>query len=326
MTSTTTRLTGPKDVITAIPTLLGFQPDEDVVVIFINHENRVMLTTRVDFDPRDNGEWVVDIVERIQQMEPDASCLSVVATEGPLPDEEDRPWVDRIMAAGMIVRDDLWMNTATKTAGSFLCEAQDCCPFEYGEALVIPEKGIPMPSRDEIVEAVQFTGPDLLESEMALPGPDFWTVCDDVLLLTTGERPEDIPHFERAAVYLARTAVAGIVERDSVLVHFAVNVPSSQRWAPAIIEALARRSREPHFLTLLATFAYIGGEGAMAWALLDRADSIVKLSLSTLIERAMRGATPPSVMRDGLGDGFAATEEAMTRIAAPVPGPQVTDA
>ena len=325
MTSTI-KVTAPRDLIAAIPTLLGFHPREDVVLVFVRPTNGVMLTTRVDLDPRDNGEWVVDIVKRIQQMEPDAACLSIVATEGPLPDEEDRPWVDRIMAAGMTVRDDLWMNTATKTAGSFWCEAQDCCPFEYGEALVIPEKGIPMPSRDEIVEAVQFTGPDLLESEMALPGPDFWTVCDDVLLLTTGERPEDIPHFERAAVYLARAAVAGIVERDSVLAHFAVNVPSSQRWAPAIIEALARRSREPHFLTLLATFAYIGGEGAMAWALLDRADSIVKLSLSTLIERAMRGAVPPSVMREGLGDGFAATEEAMTRIAAPVPGPQVTDA
>lgn len=324
MTSTI-KVTAPRDLIAAIPTMLGFHPEDDVVLVFVKPDNRVMLTTRVDLDPRDNGEWVVDIVKRIQQMEPDASCLSVVATEGPLPDEEDRPWVDRIMAAGMTVRDDLWMNTATKTAGSFWCDSDGCCPFEYGEALVIPEKGIPMPSRDEIVEAVQFTGPDLLESEMALPGPDFWTVCDDVLLLTTGERPEDIPHFERAAVYLARTAVAGIVERDSVLVHFAVNVPSSQRWAPAIIEALARRSREPHFLTLLATFAYIGGEGAMAWALLDRADSIVKLSLSTLIERAMRGAVPPSVLREGLGGGYANVEEAMTD-AAPVSEPQVTDA
>lgn len=324
MTSTI-KVTAPRDLIAAIPTMLGFHPEDDVVLVFVKPDNRVMLTTRVDLDPRDNGEWVVDIVKRIQQMEPDASCLSVVATEGPLPDEEDRPWVDRIMAAGMTVRDDLWMNTATKTAGSFWCDSDGCCPFEYGEALVIPEKGIPMPSRDEVVEAVQFTGPDLLESEMALPGPDFWTVCDDVLLLTTGERPEDIPHFERAAVYLARTAVAGIVERDSVLVHFAVNVPSSQRWAPAIIEALARRSREPHFLTLLATFAYIGGEGAMAWALLDRADSIVKLSLSTLIERAMRGAVPPSVLREGLGGGYANVEEAMTD-AAPVSEPQVTDA
>ena len=111
--SGTLRVSGPAQLIETIPYLLGFAPNESVVIIGLA-ENRVSVVGRVDLV---DGEDAADVVVRQVLGHSDAAVM-VVYTELPVPQ-----WISQPGAAlreALLVSGGRWY--------SLLCTNPDCCP------------------------------------------------------------------------------------------------------------------------------------------------------------------------------------------------------
>lgn len=303
MTSTITRIAGPRDVIAILPSLCGFTPEESAIALFLGHDNRVILCARVDLAGADATDWT-GIARQVDSGDSNPSVIAIMVSEHPastLP----RAWMGAL-AQEVTVRDELWHNPATGQTASYFCEEPSCCPFEASMAdPILVGTSLPLPSRNALRDGVRFVGPDLLDGRSGDDSPDFWTITETVNDLTRSERPADIPGFYELMVTLA-LACRTILGRDTVIGSAAAN-PGHIGYP--VIEAIARQSNDPHLLCVLAAIAYMEGNGGLANVLLDRADAIEKLSFSGLLEQFFGAGLPPKVLRDTFTASLVKTQE-----------------
>jgi hypothetical protein len=143
------RISGPADLIAAVPYLLGFAPAESAVLIGLSGQ-QIAVTARVDLA---DGPAATHETLRLLQTRTDAT-LVIAYTEQPAP-----AWLSELPGAvldTLLVSDGRWR--------SLLCPDRFCCPPE-GQPLpsgtsVLAASAVslglaPLPSRDELAAALR---------------------------------------------------------------------------------------------------------------------------------------------------------------------------
>lgn len=113
------RITGPADLIEAVPYLLGFAPSESTVLVGITG-NQVVVAARVDLDAGESG--VADVLRQLLAQTDRA--VMIVYTEQPTPQWVRQP--THLLSEALLVTGGRWY--------SMLCTDPSCCPPD-GRAL-----------------------------------------------------------------------------------------------------------------------------------------------------------------------------------------------
>ncbi len=117
------RLRGPTDLLVAVPYLLGFVPEQSLVVVALDDSNEVALVARVDLPDLDRAAGDIglagDIGQRIGAVAARAGGSTAVAVVYPA---ASRP---ETSAAGDCDDDDLWREFAAAVDTSFAAQSVD---------------------------------------------------------------------------------------------------------------------------------------------------------------------------------------------------------
>jgi hypothetical protein len=321
------RLSRPADMAAAIPHLIGFTPEESLIVISLRGpRKRIGLTMRWDLPPASLDD---DFAEQIaiRLVADKAEFGLVVCCTAEPSDGSDHPrgaLIDAIesrlhvrgipLRDALLIRDGRWL--------SYLCTDDRCCPpdgapipeaTDVAAAHAMVGRSV-LPSRkalEDRVRPVGFVARRALEQTMDRVGTEFANKVDAgnidalraemVALVTTLIKRFDDP---RAAIVsdeeAARVAV-GLLDihgRDLVM---ATMLEHDHDVVETLFIELARRTVPPDdapMCTVLAAAAYANGNGALANVALDRAQaSDPHYSLAGLLREALYQQVPPSLMR-----------------------------
>ena len=305
----------------AIPMLLGYHPEESLVVSCLRGP-AVDLTMRFDLDDLPSPEDFADeLADRIKVAKADVTIVAVFSDEtllsGALPHAAliDDMYADgrlRIVEAVFVSGRRWW---------SYLCPDPVCCPPDgrpldessevatsLSAAFALSGSGV-LADRDALVRSIGFD--DSLDApaidrrvrnaarravamDQTSRLEELRTVVD-----TLAERFAD-PRAEATDVEIA--ALAGLLHdvtaRDELLVQA---VPPRRREALLrVLRVAVRCVPPPHdapLCTALAWFSYADGDGTTANIALDRAlDSDPEYSLALLIEASLERQLPPATL------------------------------
>lgn len=325
------RLSGPGAAIAALPLLLGFPPEESLVLVGVHGpRSRLGMALRVDLMP-DHPKCLPraeDLEPLVQALARNAAeqCLAFVVTETPDRDEVV-PYADLVISLEEALLDagiDLKEAALVRSGRwhSYICADSSCCPPEGNP--------VPPPPTALAAEAA-YAGTVLREGRFALSV----LIAPDLDAVIATERALEHVHRELADAYSTGTAEAyrarieSVVERrvrrlaagpTGRLTHRAV-----ARMAVALLDRPFRDRIALHCLqetaaaaeslwidllgrlpapldaapaTLLALSSWARGDGAMANVALDRAlDSDPSYYLAQMVRTALDNAFPPSTVR-----------------------------
>lgn len=329
------RLSGPGSLIAAVPHLLGFPPEQSLVLVGLSGpRSRLGITMRADLPPdgADYAPSVAELEPLVEALRRDgaAECLAMVMTE--CPDGEGLgPYVDLVanldeaLFEGGVEVSDIVLVRAGRWR-SYLCPDPHCCPAE-GTA-------VPAPS-GELAAYAAYSGSVVRDSrsaliEMIAPDPESISateraldhVCRELAEASSKgaseayrERIEDF--IDRRVSGLAACAPRCLTHRDAARISVAlIDRPLRDRVAGHCLQETASAAeslwiellrRLPPPLdaapaTLLALSSWARGDGALANVALDRAlDSDPGYSLAQLVRTALDHALPPVTVREMLG-------------------------
>lgn len=311
------RLSGPGELVAALPVLCGFAPAESLVVVCLQGAGpRVGLTVRLDLPEPAQELLVVQEVGTRLRAAGMRRAYALVVTEDP--GEEPRPGLMAALQALrgvdlldlLLVRDERWR--------SYLCRVPSCCPVDGtpvpaaspGLTLVRAQAALEgraaLPSREALVAALappDDTVPYLLalrETELRLAAE----VLEDGrgrvrrrLLrsfragLRSGTADGDLRPAEADAELAL--ALTDVLLRDEVLTW---SVAEGEQLLTLLL-ALAARTPAPYdapVCACLAWVAYSRGDGASASIALDRAlETDPEHSLALLLRSAVDRQVPP---------------------------------
>ncbi|WP_409331555.1 DUF4192 domain-containing protein [Trujillonella humicola] len=332
------RVSDPGEVVAALPTLLGFVPDESVVLVALDGGGRVALTVRTDLPAGPRAVPAArDLAGRVVRAEP-ASVLLVVVSEAPddaaalpgapgvvVPGLPHRAVVHHVVLAlsgvdvpvcdVLLVRSGRWW--------SYDCP-QPCCA---------PGAGTPLPGGvSPVAVAAIAAGVVIAPDRAALgariapaPGPDAevlaaaagqvagpaagagpgWAAVTEALELCRPGTTAAVPDPQLAAVLWALT---DLELRDRAL-GFALgaDAPAAEvLWTECTRRAPSPLDAAP--AALLAVSAWLRGDGAMANLALERAlTSSPGYRLAVLLAGALDGCLPPAALRAVIADLVAET-------------------
>ncbi|MGI8626534.1 MAG: DUF4192 domain-containing protein [Geodermatophilaceae bacterium] len=328
------KLSGPGSLIAAVPHLLGFPPEESLVLVGLSGpRSRVGLTMRADL-PADGSAFTPTVEELeplIEALLRDGSseCLAMVISE--CPDQDGvAPYVDLVahldeaLVAAWLEASDIVLVRAGCWR-SYLCPDSHCCPVQ----------GTPVPpANGELAAYAAYSGSVVRDSRSALismiaadPAAVAGTeraldhVCremaDASAAGTSEAYRERIEHAINRRVRaltagtarplsnrdVARMSVALIDRplRDRVAAHCLQESASAAEslWIELLRRLPASLDAAP--ATLLALSSWARGDGAMANVALDRAlASDPGYSLAQLVRTALDHALPPGTVREML--------------------------
>jgi hypothetical protein len=320
------RLSTPAELICAIESMLGFDPRDSLVVLCLHGERRrVGLAMRFDLVPPVVAkDFARDIRRRIRLEQADGVFLAVFSPDRPtdarLPHGVlvdavlallDVPLVDAVLAS-----EDRWW--------SYLC-AKSCCgglagmPLDrkapgavaVAAAYAIAGQG-PLPDRAAVVRSVAL---ELDPAEVDRMRARIDDQQQQVAGRSRGDRRVAVvPLAERLAASVAdpRGSISpddlaefvalcdDVVVRDEVLVK-ADDPAARERLVPMLRVAAGRVPPpfDPPLCSMLAWFAYAGGDGVIANVAIDRALATdPSYSLALLIADALFNQVPPSVLKE----------------------------
>jgi hypothetical protein len=326
------RLSRPADMAAAIPHLVGFRPDESLVVVSLRGpRKRIGLTMRFDLPPRSLDAQLADeIAVRLAADKAEfalvACCTSEHPDDGPHPRTE---LIQRLqpklrerdvgLLDALLIRDGRWW--------SYLCDDPGCCPAEGAEIPAANDIAAahalmgraPLPTREALAEQIKpVTFVARRAMEQALDVAD--TAMVDHFVDHGYQRPVKAP------IDLLRSLITRFAdprnasmsnEEAASLIAGTKHVPTRDLMIAAalghdldVVQALfielSRRAFPPHdapTCTLLAASAYADGNGALANVALDRAiKSDPHYSLAELLREALHRQVPPSLMREAWKD------------------------
>lgn len=328
------RLSGPGSLIAAVPHLLGFPPEQSLVLIGLRGpRSRLGITMRADLPPDgpDNAPSVDELEPLAQALLRDGAseCLAMLMTECP-DDDGLAPYVDLVanldqalFGCGIEVSDIVLVRAGRWR--SYLCSDPYCCTAE----------GTPVPpASGELAAYAAYSGSVVRDSRAALISmiaPDLVAiaateraldhVCRELAEASgTGgseayrERVEDF--IDRRVEALAGGTARSLTHRDVARIAVAlIDRPLRDRVAGHCLRETASAAeslwidllrRLPPPLdaapaTLLALSSWARGDGALANVALDRAlDSDPGYSLAQLVRTALDHALPPGTVREML--------------------------
>lgn len=290
-TTDTVRVSGPEELLSIIPHLLGFQPENSVILVFMT-DDAVTLTMRMDDTIALSSER--DMRAAFQRgilHEPEA-VAAVVWSENPSAILRADIIGDVLADLGVHVQDVLTVKGGRWK--SALCTAPECCPPE-GKPLptdtiaaveMVAHGSAPAASRDAAV-------PDLTPRGEAGSNPP----KGDQAVLDAVERALEMTPEELAE------ALHSIRVRDAILWDLAQDGIDYGPWLDAL--AAATRASRPDSAapaaTTFALVAYLSGNGLSAGKALEVAiESDPDYSLSALLVTTISAGVPPKVLREAL--------------------------
>lgn len=285
-----TTLTSPHDLLSAIPFLVGYKPEDSIILISL-HEDSIHMAIRVDF-PREISESDVGILMKHLQRDNAQRVISVFYL--PKQASESHPVIQQISSAISQLPVALVESIAVKEGRwrSLICVDLECCPAD----------GNPMPDIDNsriAVEQIALGKPlpfknaaELVNSIAALP--------DDENLM---ELISNIPkiHYEESPIQQQREGAEAVIDfiadftaeglcRDKGLIALVLISLQDLQVRDFALGSVTNETLETYFnawrwlmrvapagyvapvANLLAAVAYERGDGALAHRALDRAE------------------------------------------------------
>lgn len=233
MASESIQLSSPQGVLSAVPRLIGFQPADSLVLLFLA-ERRLELTSRVDLSPAPSPVQVAELVRRV----PTATAVMVALYERDL--FGHRALVEQLLEQLPVPAVDV-LTVAEGRWSSYLC-AGSCCPRE----------GVPLRVDSDV------------EAELVLRGM--------TAVASRAERSAMVAHVGGPlSAELAELSwqVQDVQVRDRLL---AEGRPGLQDRLCAALRALPDHDpRTPRLAGTAAFLAYLNGDGALANMARERA-------------------------------------------------------
>jgi hypothetical protein len=295
----------------AIPMLLGYHPEESLVVSCLRGPT-VDLTMRFDLAALPPPEeFACELADRIEQAHADLTIVAVFTSERPvggdlpLADLVDERYGDerlRLVEAVLVSGRRWW---------SYLCADPACCPpdgraleessdvaMSLSAAFALNGCGV-LADRGALVNSIAFdpaisVGPLAITMARPQPRADIRELIDMLV-----ERFDD-PRADASDAEVASLArlLHDVAARDELLVQA---VPPRRRESILrMLRVAVRRVPPPDdapLCTALAWFAYADGDGTTANIALDRAlDSDPDYSLALLIAASLARQLPPEAL------------------------------
>lgn len=331
---TVVNVSGPGDLIAALPHMLRYVPGESIVLVCMQgRRKRTHLTLRYDLDlAAYPDELCADAVPRVEAVNPSAVLVVVFGEEPPtdgLPyrelaealgealDETDVPELDIVYTYG-----DRWW--------SYLCDDPRCCPPEGGEVDLGSQTGlllaaehayagaVVLPSRKALKQSISYAESERIEERSK--------AMEAAITDTLGLSPETarrlghrmaldlLERFVDPRTTLSDDEVAELVGiavhlwgRDEFLVHGAD--PEDRELLVRVMCDVVRRVPPPYdapVCGILGWLTYASGDGTVANIAVERAlASDPSYSLALLIRSGLDQQISPDLLQQamvGAGD------------------------
>jgi hypothetical protein len=286
-----TTLTSPHDLLSAIPFVVGFKPDDSIILISVKADS-VSMAMRIDFPPSLDNEQIALLISHLKRDRADA-VLAVFYL--PAISHEASLVIDSLSSAiesdGMQLRESLVVTN--NRWRSLLCSDQSCCPEEgsplpdiYQSRIAVEQvalgKPLPFENMDELVSSLS-------------PLPHDVELCEQIALIPTIDYEDDPRPLQREGAeavidFMADFQAEGLC-RDKKLIalvlvrlldlqvrDFALGSVTEEtmthyfnawRW----LMRIAPSGYVAPVATLFAAVAYERGDGALAQRALDRVES-----------------------------------------------------
>ena len=320
---TAIKLDGPAALISAVPHLVGFTPQESLVIVVMGGaRSRILLTVRADLPESEVnwGELLKPISHAIQTAGGDrlvALAYPSTAANQLTHSFDAKPLLGALIQAAnsakaqlmdfLVVEKDSWFSLGESgepdggfgtLSGAAVSSAQAALAFE-GRA--------PLSSRAELVQSFQ-----------ALPEGDVNLISADALAEISALEPDEVSEALLGEEALDRVRQERVLAslphahvRDRVISQVLTAASAHPQGGSSLLRDVSERLRQlqcvapPGFVapaaTLLGIFAWQAGEGAMATCALERAVADdPDYRLAHLIEAAVASAMPPWLGRDAL--------------------------
>lgn len=300
-------VSGPAQLVAAIPYLMGFEPTESVVGIFMR-DSRIVLTVRISATD--------DVAEGLQRaaMVSEATEVAIVIFDS-----------DRVVAVpdGVVVKDVISVTSGKWR--SLICPDASCCPADGNEiteeirdsvaAAFVADGVVPMADR-KVMEAMFVHAPDDEFADVIELAAD-----DAVVVLGTDAGPAALRRWREDSAddvcasllagtddrYVQARCVVGLQDirvRDVVLHRLAEfsDLRVVAQWLLGLATACPS-TYAPAVYTVCAAAYWQGGDGAKACEALEQALALDgDYSLAMLLYRAIQAGMPPAIWRQALRD------------------------
>lgn len=313
-----TTLTSPHDLLAAIPFLIGYHPEDSLVVVSIK-DNAVGMAMRIDY-PVDIPEGAYDLLASHLQRESATGALLVAYIPQERSDGESvlADASAALTRIGVVTEESLLIKSGRYR--SVLCQDQSCCP----------EEGNPIPEINGSRIAVEH-----VVAGRTMPFANLQALTDSISSLAVAEQAdwrELVAKFQMpqgsndllgllamqqdgatAVIDLAGEFAAGRIGQDLELIarvigrlsdiqvrDFALGIHDDesvetyfQMWRHLV--RIAPAGAIAPVASLCAALAYESGDGALAHRALDRALADVNgYSLALLLRRVFTAGWPPA--------------------------------
>lgn len=318
-------LSGPNDVVAAVPSLLGFIPRQSLVALWTTANGTLVCTVRLDLSTP-SGEMsrrLFDVAASI-----DTARLVLVAYPDSLAEWIDSADEDRILELSEQLRaaDIDVVDALVVTEGryfSMICTDEACCPVggrpaPDGTTTIEAElvaAGHPAVASDRVEVVARYAlRPDLtpsrqeLEDAAASMSDRLADACPRALTslqrLADSRRPLGTSGTRAELMW----ALQDVTVRDYVIAHLAVEEPD-RRCIEALVQVAlcAPEDLRPRLAGAAAAVLYASAESSVAvWTMIEHAEDD---SLASLVASALDICTPPTVLRDCFRAAMALIDE-----------------
>ena len=309
-----TTLTSPHDLLAAVPFLIGYHPENSLVVIALNEET-IGMAMRVDYPEEVDPDQLDTLASHLIREDADSALIVAYVPDSVFDSEYLLgPLRDAISMRGILIRETL--EVRGERWRSTICGDEGCCPPE----------GNPMPSRDDSRVAAEqvaqghplpYENADDLRSSIARNGRDeeLEAALDHIEGIDY-EGEEVIAHQREGALavndLLAEFAEKGFSENRNLIAlvlvrlhdltvrDYAMGICSEEnidtlwalwRWMMRI----APDGYVAPVATLFAVASYERGDGTLAQRALERTfDDDPKYPLARLLRRSFAAGWPPT--------------------------------
>jgi Domain of unknown function (DUF4192) len=323
------RLSDPSELIAAVPHLLGFHPQDSVVLMAL-HGKSLGLTMRTDLVADDEAPRLAEqLLRPISRQRPTGVALVVIGGEdAPDIDLPHRVLVnaidDALTGAGLSVVHAAW-TTETTSGAPWRCYHDPLCAGTVADPVISPlaaatvaAGAVTFGSRDELAQLLAAEDPAALQRRAALLEAadaehpmSARVVAQRLAQLTALHQAAEAngPELTDSIVAEVASALCDHRVRDACLPWCTGSgaVAAERLWLALVRATPAPERSEP--AALLAFTAYLRGDGALASVALETAlDACPHHSLSGLLRAALDGGLPPDLLREVARDAAAAVQ------------------
>src|SRR5262245_24411380 len=315
------------DLLAGLPVLFGFRPTESLIVICLEApRGRVGFRLRADLPPPDSAEAVADYLVEVLRRNAAEVVLVVACSDDPaVADPAVTALFGRLRSAAIEVRDAVRCDG--RRFWSYVCDDPACCPpegraYDEGSSRLVAEAVLAgmelLPDRAALAGRVAAVdGPDRRRMESVT------ATAEQELADELGDRAPATMQHDRRLLEAGVRCVGEIVEGQladaeaglsdlaaaRLSVWCSLTVVRDTVWAGIdgdnaadhlrIWSAVARRvvpSYELPVLGLAGFSAWLSGDGALTWCVIERADEIdPDDALTDMLRDLLIRATPPSI-------------------------------